>query len=275
MLYKKAKRLRVASGRDGGDASSDASGKDKAQVRRAQVRKAQIQHRQRKANYVKQLEVDIAGIRDMIAKAERDRETLMNENAAIRTHLENVLTRAENPMSGGDLPPTYIPTTVPEFHDFDLNDLTLDFGIDDIMDSPVFRLSGPGSNAGEGSSTSVAGQDPSQAKANLKGNEPEPPPFPTDVSWQASGLTLQSLYGLACSLNPSDEDLTPVQAWFELANQYPMAILLRGDIVNALKREFTGVVKCPHYGAVIERSAFDSVVDRVLGPELMVDPALH
>lgn len=163
MLYKKAKRLRVASGRDGGDASSDASGKDKAQVRRAQVRKAQIQHRQRKANYVKQLEVDIAGIRDMIAKAERDRETLMNENAAIRTHLENVLTRAENPMSGGDLPPTYIPTTVPEFHDFDLNDLTLDFGIDDIMDSPVFRLSGPGSNAGEGSSTSVAGQDPRYA----------------------------------------------------------------------------------------------------------------
>ncbi len=94
------------------------------------------------------------------------------------------------------------------------------------------------------------------------------PPVPEDVSWQASGLTLQSLYGLANSLNTSDREITPVQAWFELASQYPLALLLRPDIVNALKRELLGMVKCLHYGALIERSAFESVVGRIVGPEL-------
>lgn len=94
-------------------------------------------------------------------------------------------------------------------------------------------------------------------------------PIPPDLSWQASGLTLLSLYGLANSLNPSDKELTPVQAWFELASRYPMALLLRQDILEALKVAFVGVVKCPHYGAEIERSAYESIVHRILGPELV------
>lgn len=55
--------------------------------RRAQVRKAQVQHRQRKANYVKQLESDIAGVREQIEHAERERRTLRVENQAIRAQL--------------------------------------------------------------------------------------------------------------------------------------------------------------------------------------------
>ncbi|ROW16174.1 hypothetical protein VPNG_01842 [Cytospora leucostoma] len=52
--------------------------------RRAQVRKAQVQHRQRKADYVQQLEANIAGIQGAIADAERQCQVLRGENEAIR-----------------------------------------------------------------------------------------------------------------------------------------------------------------------------------------------
>lgn len=188
MIFKRAKRFRLASSKDGGNDSSENAGKDKAQIRRAQVRKAQIQHRQRKANYVKQLEVDIAGIRDMIARAEKDRQTLMNENAAIRMHLENVLTQTVNPGSVVDIPPTYIPADLPDFSDTDLNNITIDFGIDDIMDSPVFRISSASSSAGEGPSTSQASQNASQyAHSDIISDVP---PMTYDQTQQAINFVL-------------------------------------------------------------------------------------
>ncbi|KAL7936240.1 hypothetical protein V8C35DRAFT_297272 [Trichoderma chlorosporum] len=58
--------------------------KDKAQLRRAQVRKAQIQHRQRKANYVKQLELDVSQLRDLITQAQQETSQMRKENDSIR-----------------------------------------------------------------------------------------------------------------------------------------------------------------------------------------------
>ncbi|KAK7745386.1 hypothetical protein SLS53_002882 [Cytospora paraplurivora] len=55
--------------------------------RRAQVRKAQVQHRQRKANYVQQLEANIAGIQGAIADAERQCRVLRGENEAFRAQI--------------------------------------------------------------------------------------------------------------------------------------------------------------------------------------------
>lgn len=78
------------SGSPGLNAEADADAalaKDKAQARRAQVRKAQIQHRQRKANYVKQLEMDVARIRETIEAAERDTRALLDENKAMRAQI--------------------------------------------------------------------------------------------------------------------------------------------------------------------------------------------
>jgi len=92
---------------------------------------------------------------------------------------------------------------------------------------------------------------------------PSPP-----IAWRASGITLHSLYGLASSVNPPDLELAPVQAWFELAARYPLDVLLRKDVADQLKRAFVGVVKCPHFGAAIERGAFESICARVVDPEL-------
>jgi hypothetical protein len=57
---------------------------DKAQLRRLQVRRAQTQHRQRKANYIRQLETDVARLRDMIEAAEKDTRDLAKENEQLR-----------------------------------------------------------------------------------------------------------------------------------------------------------------------------------------------
>ena len=87
-------------------------------------------------------------------------------------------------------------------------------------------------------------------------------------SWRAEGLSLRHLHGLACALNPSAEELAPVQAWFEMAAVYPTEVLLRGDVLARLRAAFAGVVRCPHYGAAIHRDAFESIVRRIVGPEV-------
>ncbi|KAI1438026.1 hypothetical protein GGR50DRAFT_642707 [Xylaria sp. CBS 124048] len=71
-----------------GAARRDAgSSEDKVKARRQQVRKAQIQHRQRKANYTQQLELDITKLRDDIAAVEREIEGLRSENGSLRSRL--------------------------------------------------------------------------------------------------------------------------------------------------------------------------------------------
>lgn len=95
---------------------------------------------------------------------------------------------------------------------------------------------------------------------------PSSAPAEPDLSWRATSLTLRAIHGLASSLNPDDQvELAPVQAWFELVARFGPAVLLAEGVLEALKKEFVGVVKCPHFGAVMERGAFESVVARVLG----------
>jgi hypothetical protein len=85
---------------------------------------------------------------------------------------------------------------------------------------------------------------------------------------------LENLRGLAASLNPGDKELTPVQAWFELAANFHIGLLLDQDLMESLKREFVGVVKCVHYGATIERQAFESIIGRVLGQYVADQPMI-
>ena len=74
--------------KDSSDASTDLNAcVDKAQVRRAQVRKAQIQHRQRKAEYIRKLEEDVAQYRELITRAEHQSQLLSKENEAFKEKL--------------------------------------------------------------------------------------------------------------------------------------------------------------------------------------------
>jgi len=110
-----------------------------------------------------------------------------------------------------------------------------------------------------------------ERKSVKRSSSKSPPPA---LSWRTSGISLESLRGLAMSLNPGDKELTPVQAWFELAAHYHTGLLLDSDLMESLKREFVGVVRCVHFGAVIERQAFESIVGRVLGPYVADQPMM-
>lgn len=90
-------------------------------------------------------------------------------------------------------------------------------------------------------------------------------PSPT-LQWSTSPVSLEALHSLAQSLNPGTDEVAPVQAWFELALRYPVEVLTNQDVLDTLKREFKGVVRCVVFGAAIERSVFESIVFRVLGP---------
>lgn len=66
------------------EAQEEESSNARTESRRAQVRKAQIQHRQRKANYIQQLESDITTLNKDIEEAESETQRLARENVAMR-----------------------------------------------------------------------------------------------------------------------------------------------------------------------------------------------
>ncbi|CAK7237121.1 hypothetical protein SEUCBS140593_009851 [Sporothrix eucalyptigena] len=469
----------------GGPAPQQRTAKEKAQIRRAQVRRAQIQHRKRKADYMRQLELDIDMLRDLITNAEQDMRTIQKDNEAIRVQL-GVVTMVRNDrgvnvgagvvavapgggMGGMDAMMTDVPqlsitpappvqanvvptvdtvaasfsplsistdatpfqstaatspggtvssfdglegldtninnnTNPPSLFDgIDLDDISVSIVMDEAIGNPVYQISSLTPNANtlstsspefndptspEGSSvfpttpispldpgfvpnfhtelaaapvtsSTVAGSGANQMSATayilpnltvaqthqvvnfvlalehvcwghaghqfhepdaeicadsghalmatnlflreapedifssietsakdmtafITNTEPENPESTAQhmqahqasqgLTWQAPDITLQTLYGLAVSLNPiSEMELAPVQAWFELAARYPLSILLRLDVLNALKREFVGVVRCLYFGAVMERVAFESVVRRVVEPVMLAE----
>ncbi|KAM4054923.1 BZIP-type transcription factor [Hirsutella rhossiliensis] len=306
--------------------------------RRMQVRRAQIHHRQRKANHLKQLELDVCQLRDLIALAEHDTHALKRQNNDMRAILRTATAGEAAHCGGPPLPPhpagplsrQRAPSEL--FGDVDVDDLTVTLSVNDVMGTPCFKISPRSASASAGSSPSDSGCEvpltPEQeqrainfilalehvcwdhfalgdfhshtheseeprghaliASAYLMASAPESvytqreafnspgrsiwrrssrrSASPPVLSWPAPAMTLASLLGLARSLNPGEDETTPVQAWFELAARYPASLLLGGGALDALLREFKGVVRCVQYGAAIERLAFESVVARVLGP---------
>jgi hypothetical protein len=132
----------IATGKEPEDASQAAK-LDKAQARRAQVRKAQIQHRQRKANYVKQLEIDVASIRDMIAEVEQERRTLRAENNAMRAKLASTKPGVvEKPLPALPVTSPGVPASATEslFNDIDINEITMSMMMDSDVGTPVYQI---------------------------------------------------------------------------------------------------------------------------------------
>ncbi|KAI0843126.1 hypothetical protein F5Y06DRAFT_81376 [Hypoxylon sp. FL0890] len=389
----------------------DLGSQAKAQARRAQVRKAQIQHRQRKANYTKQLEMDVAKLRDLIEQTERESLALKTENEGIRQLLmANVPSPStpgfdfgfSQPEIGITAATAYSPSQplAPEY-------MVSLLGSSDLADTPMYqvqRTSTPSSSSAQSAfsssqvspntasfpgapplsdaqtdhainfilalehicwnhfnpshyshtdydpearehghilmATSIALQSaPPKAWDQInaekeriqKGLPPStpissarppslpplpfesnynnghthshshshshphshhhphphpnpqttnpplppnaitsfpspPPPLPTPGAGLGLGLTLSSLHGLASTLNPADQELAPVQAWFEIARLYGGAAVQDTERMDAVRTELARGVECQHFGAVIQRWAFEDVVERVFGP---------
>jgi hypothetical protein len=111
----------------------------------------------------------------------------------------------------------------------------------------------------------------SSVEARLNSESPESLPERPAVSWEVPGgshFSLRSLYALAQTITLGEIELTPIQAWFELAGRYPLEILLSPTVAERMRREFVGVVRCTEVGATMEREAFESVVGRVMEEEI-------
>ncbi|KAH7162819.1 hypothetical protein B0J13DRAFT_21161 [Dactylonectria estremocensis] len=358
---------------------------EKAKLRRAQVRRAQVQHRQRKAEYVKKLELDITHFRELIALAQADVGDLEKENEAMKAQAQlfgiaiSMAALEKRPLSApmegveqqidrflsqnqdvavlgnpqassqsqveGSVQQSSEPTDM--FGDIDIDDIIISLKNDNQLATPVFSIRSNVSNSSfSNQASSIATSPPmseggyilSLAQEQLAvnfilslehscwdhfwlgdfpghqhqsersmghslmasticmANAPEsvfrgrklignPPDCeesrarfaelsmnqvaPTiSYEWSSPRISLASLHDLASSLNPGDKELTPIQAWFELADRYPLDVLLDAQLLQALSHELNGVVKCLFFGAVMEREAFESVVCRLLGPSL-------
>lgn len=132
------------------DASTEAS-LDKTQARRAQVRKAQVQHRQRKANYVKQLEMDVARIREMIEAAEQETKSLLDENKAMRAQILHAMSKKAAPLTLDqgvhllqEMPqPCELSDAGKALQQQGADEVTITLGFDEIMNAPTFYISSP------------------------------------------------------------------------------------------------------------------------------------
>lgn len=173
-------RFRNAGDSPTGASTKELDAKDKAQLRRAQVRKAQIQHRQRKANYVKQLELDVSELRDLITQAQQETSHIRKQNDDIRDLLRKTeptpqfaypqadSTYYSNPDSPGtrmgglseldtqewlagrqlsdlDLNPPHplMPSTSNDaemFGHINIDDITVSLGMNELLGTPCFTI---------------------------------------------------------------------------------------------------------------------------------------
>ncbi|KAK8144815.1 hypothetical protein G3M48_005271 [Beauveria asiatica] len=333
----------------GGESSSPDDNQDalsKNQIRRAQVRRAQIQHRQRKANYVKQLEMDISQLRELITQAQHDTTILRRENDDIVAVLGQNGIPSPPGLSYGTASPGAVTVRSPDaqqqqqqqqhntpvyplIDDGSTTELLLpgSLAMDEelivtlssnkLMGTPAFSVNPSSATSSSSFYDEPVSADWSQGQIQLSPSQEltvinfilaaqteevkghtlmassylmaSAPESVYDertaltsrfrsspaLQWPAPAVTLDSLHGLAQSLNPGGVDeVAPVQAWFELAVRYPIDVLLRPAVLEALKREFKGVVRCVAFGAAMERGAFESIVLRVLGPGVIAPTLL-
>ncbi|KAK0670436.1 hypothetical protein QBC41DRAFT_221860 [Cercophora samala] len=103
---------------------------------------------------------------------------------------------------------------------------------------------------------------------NLK---PPPPTSDELLQWESSALTLKNLYRLSKVMEKEGEDeqeATPVRAWFEMVGRYGLERVMGkvGELKGELGRRKRGtVVRCPHFGARLDKGGWEGVVERVMG----------
>ncbi|KAF5871126.1 putative bzip-type transcription factor protein [Botrytis fragariae] len=87
----------------------------------------------------------------------------------------------------------------------------------------------------------------------------------SEVSWSSS-VSLAQLYAMSQSLPTSDFEITPVQAWFMIAEKYHDDIEKVGGTktMNNLKRGLGTLSRCYQFGAVMDVDSFWEIVGDVM-----------
>ncbi|TGO67228.1 hypothetical protein BOTNAR_0046g00300 [Botryotinia narcissicola] len=87
-----------------------------------------------------------------------------------------------------------------------------------------------------------------------------------EVSWFSSSVSLAQLYAMSQSLPVSDFEITPVQAWFMIAEKYHDDIekVVETQNMNNLKRGLGSLSRCYQFGAVMDVDRFWEAVADVM-----------
>lgn len=83
------------------------------------------------------------------------------------------------------------------------------------------------------------------------------------ASWTAPSLELTQLWEMSQSLPKGDFEITPVQAWFLLTQNYELGRVLRN--LEGLKKGISPLVGCWAFGAVMDELRFWDVVKGIMG----------
>jgi hypothetical protein len=108
------------------------------------------------------------------------------------------------------------------------------------------------------------------ASTLLYSHAPEPI-FSTldNAQWTMPSLELTQLHAMSQSLPKGDWEITPVQAWFMLAEKVGVGRVLGGGgtVIEKLKKGLGKLVGCFEFGAVMDEGRFWEVVGSVIGCE--------
>ena len=90
-----------------------------------------------------------------------------------------------------------------------------------------------------------------------------------NAQWTMPSLELTQLHAMSQSLPKGDWEITPVQAWFMLAEKVGVGRVLGGDgtVIEKLKKGLGKLVGCFEFGAVMDEGKFWEVVGSVIGGE--------
>ncbi|KAI1757029.1 hypothetical protein F4782DRAFT_480938 [Xylaria castorea] len=193
-------KLGQSSAHGGNEGQTEPSAEVKAKERRQQVRKAQRQHRQRKANYTKQLEMDITKLRDDIAQVEQEVQRLKNQNGTIRSQLGSGGDQIV-PMAVDVPPPPVVDTMDPAFSTFLAPDYTVSLDMSTYLGTPAFqvrRASDSSSSLGSSSKTTSP-----RATETLSGTTPT---STIDTSLEAIGTSLEDIMMMEATLSAEQID---------------------------------------------------------------------
>ncbi|KAI1310341.1 hypothetical protein F5Y03DRAFT_345865 [Xylaria venustula] len=146
-------KLGQPTAQDENGAQSEPFAEAKAKARRQQVRNAQRQHRQRKANYTKQLELDITKLRDDIAKVEEELEALRSKNGTIKAQLAQPTATMADPLPAHM---AFSTSLAPQY--------TVSLDMSKTLGTPAYRVSRASPGVSSSGDSSSAGGDSGAGK---------------------------------------------------------------------------------------------------------------
>ncbi|KAJ8068442.1 hypothetical protein OCU04_003998 [Sclerotinia nivalis] len=125
--------------------------------------------------------------------------------------------------------------------------------------APPFDPTGSPSGHELMASTHIFSQAPLEA---FNDSSPEP-------SWFSSSISLAQLYAMSQSLPTSDFEITPVQAWFMVAEKYHNEIekVVEARKISDMKKGLGSLSRCYQFGAVMDVGSFWEVVDEVMAQD--------